>query len=104
MAAKKAKKEEKKIVLERLYNVPLRKEFLKVPKYKRSKKAVTALKQFLSKHMKSDKVKVGKYAKTDLLKTSVLDGYMKWQQCIQEKHRHTNHICYTHKMSCSNGP
>ncbi len=45
--------------LEREYNVPLRKEFLKVPKYKRAKKAVTALKQFLSKHMKCDTIKVG---------------------------------------------
>ena len=46
--------------LERTYNVPLRKEFLKVPKYKRAKKAVKALKQFLAKHMKSDNVKIGK--------------------------------------------
>ena len=46
-------------ILERTYNVPLRKEFLKVPKYKRAKKAVTALKQFLVKHMKSDNIKIG---------------------------------------------
>jgi len=42
--------------LERDYNVPLRKEFLKVPKYKRSKKAVMALKQFITKHMKAESV------------------------------------------------
>lgn len=63
MAKEKKKAEkEKKIVLERVYNVPLRKEFLKVPKYKRSKKAITALKQFLVRHMKSDKIKIGKYS------------------------------------------
>ena len=45
----------------RTYTVPLRKEWLKVPKYKRAKKAVTALKQFLVKHMKSENVKLGKY-------------------------------------------
>ena len=45
--------------LEREYIIPLRREFLKVPKYKRAKKAVTALKQFLSKHMKCPVVKVG---------------------------------------------
>jgi large subunit ribosomal protein L31e len=59
-----AKEESKaKIVLERTYNVPLRKEFLKVPKYKRSKKAVTALTQFLAKHMKTDikNVRIGNY-------------------------------------------
>ena len=45
--------------LERTYTIPLRREFLKVPKYKRAKKATTAIKQFLSKHMKSDDVRVG---------------------------------------------
>ncbi len=63
---KKEKKEEKKkgdakIVLERSYNIPLRKEWLKSPKYKRSKKAVSALRKFLSKHMKSDNIKIGKH-------------------------------------------
>ena len=44
-----AKKEEKKI--ERTYNVPLRREWLKSPKYKRSKKAITGLRIFLIRHM-----------------------------------------------------
>ncbi len=48
-----------KVVLERTYNVPLRKEFQKAPKYKRAKKASTALKQFLSRHMKSENIKLG---------------------------------------------
>ena len=46
--------------MERTYNIPLRKEYQKVAKHKRSKKAVTALKQFLSKHMKSETVKIGR--------------------------------------------
>ncbi len=50
-----------KTVLERVYNIPLRKEWLKAPKYRRAKKATTALKQFLAKHMKSQDVKIGKY-------------------------------------------
>lgn len=54
-----ADKKEKKTTVERTYNVPLRKEWLKVPRYKRSKKAVKALKEFLSKHMKSDNVRIG---------------------------------------------
>jgi large subunit ribosomal protein L31e len=52
-----AAKQETKII-ERTYNVPLRKEYMKVPRWKRTKKAVTALRQFLSKHMKSDDVKL----------------------------------------------
>lgn len=57
-----ADKKEAKLVLERNYNIPLRKEWLKAPKYKRTKKAVLATKQFLSKHMKSENV----FLNTDL--------------------------------------
>lgn len=48
------------MAIERTYNIPLRKEFQKAPKYKRAKKAITALKQFLAKHMKTDEVKIGR--------------------------------------------
>ena len=48
-----AKKEiEPKIISEREYIVPLRKGWLKVPKYKRANKAVKTLKEFIAKHMK----------------------------------------------------
>ncbi len=47
-------------MLERTYNVPLRKEFQKAPKYKRAKKAGAALKEFLAKHMKSENIKIGR--------------------------------------------
>lgn len=65
-----AKKEkEAKIVLERTYNVPLRRRWRYVPKYKRAKKAVTTLKDFMIRHMKpgTDEkgrllLKIGKYA------------------------------------------
>lgn len=48
----KDKKKEPKVVLERQYIVPLRSEWLKVPKHKRANKAVKALKQFMVQHMK----------------------------------------------------
>src|SRR3989338_1448502 len=54
-------KKEIQPTVKRVYNVPLRKEWLKVPRYKRSKKAVKALKEFLMKHMKTDNVKLGRY-------------------------------------------
>src|SRR3972149_4769635 len=50
------------MAIERVYNVPLRHEFLKVPKYKRARKAITALREFISKHMKSDDVWLGRKA------------------------------------------
>src|SRR3990167_5152142 len=46
--------------LERIYNVPLRKEYMKAPRWNRTKKAVTALRQFLAKHMKSEDVRLSK--------------------------------------------
>ncbi len=45
--------------LERVYNIPLRKEFLKVANWKRTGKAVKAAREFLVKHMKSDKILLG---------------------------------------------
>ena len=38
--------------LEREYVIPLRREWLKVPEYKRANKAVKAIKEFLVRHMK----------------------------------------------------
>jgi len=45
-------KKEQKITFEREYIVPLRSEWLKVPRYRRAKKAVRALKEFMVRHMK----------------------------------------------------
>ena len=72
MAEKKEKKkEEAKIVLERVYNVPLRRRWVNVPKYKRAKKAVIALREFLMKHMKGKEVKLGKYVNEHLWKNGM---------------------------------
>ena len=46
--------------IERVYNIPLRSEWLKAPPYKRAKKAVTAVREFLIKQMKSEQVKLGR--------------------------------------------
>lgn len=54
-----AKKESKPSV-ERIYNVPLRKEFLKIQRWRRTERAVTALRTFLKKHMKTEVVRLGK--------------------------------------------
>jgi len=61
------------MTLERTYNVPLRKEWLKAPKYRRTKKAVTALTEFAAKHMKTDitKVKIGKQVNLHMWKDGI---------------------------------
>lgn len=46
--------------LERTYNVPLRRTFVRSPRYKRSKRAVTILREFIAKNMKSEDIKIGK--------------------------------------------
>lgn len=46
------KSAEPKITLEREYTVPLRKDWLKVPSYKRVPKAVKTLKKFIARHMR----------------------------------------------------
>ena len=53
---------------EREYNVPLRREWLKTPKYKRAKKAVSALRAFIIKHMKADSVHIGPFLNEDIWK------------------------------------
>ena len=50
-----------------IFTIPLRKELLKVPRYKRAKKAVNAVREFLKKHMKSENVKIGKYLNKKIL-------------------------------------
>ena len=49
--------------VERTLTINIRKEILKVPKYKRAKKAITAVREFLQQHMKAtqENVKLGKH-------------------------------------------
>ena len=69
--AEKKKKDERKVVLERVYVVPLRKEWLKAPNWRRTKKAVSALKDFAAKHMKAETVRLGKYINKELWKHGI---------------------------------
>ena len=45
----------------RTYTIPLRKEFLKAARWRRSKKAVSVVRSFVSKHTKTEEVKVGRW-------------------------------------------
>lgn len=56
---------------ERTYVIPLRKEWMKVPSYKRARKGVVAVKEFIARHMKVphrdvDKVKVDIYLNNEM--------------------------------------
>jgi len=54
--------------IEREYIINLRREFIKKPRYKRAKKSVTAVKEFLIKHMKSEDIVIGKYLNQEIWK------------------------------------
>jgi ribosomal protein L31E len=59
---------------ERTYIIPLRKEWLKTVKYRRAKKAVRAIREFLMRHMKAavmEDVRIGKYLNLELWKHSI---------------------------------
>ncbi len=59
--------------IERTYTIPLRREWLKSPKHRRSKKAVKAVREFLAKHMKVElsEVKIGKNLNEDVWKHGI---------------------------------
>jgi large subunit ribosomal protein L31e len=57
--------------MEREYVVPLRRESLKSPRYKRTNKAVKALREFISKHMKSENVSIGKFLNLKLWENGI---------------------------------
>lgn len=48
-------------MIEREYTIPLRKEFLKAPRYKRAMRSIHAIQNFIAKHMKVDTVKIGRH-------------------------------------------
>ncbi len=69
--AKKDDKKEKKIVLDRVYNIPLRKKYQRAPRWKRTNRAVSAIREFVTKHMKAKELKIGKYLNTEMWKHGI---------------------------------
>jgi ribosomal protein L31E len=62
------------MVIERVYNVPLRKGFKQTARHKKAKKAVTVLTEFLSRHMKQpdlNKVLIGRNLNKELWKHGI---------------------------------
>ncbi len=61
-------------IVERTYTIPLRREWLKSVRYKRAKKAVRAIREFLARHMKVreiENIKLGKYLNMELWKHGI---------------------------------
>ena len=66
-----AKDKEDKLILEREYIVPLRRKFLKTPRYLRTPKAIRELKLFILRHMKVydkdlNKIKIDRFLNEEM--------------------------------------
>ncbi|MEM4719547.1 MAG: 50S ribosomal protein L31e [Candidatus Pacearchaeota archaeon] len=73
---------EEKPEIEREYIINLRKKVIKVPRYRRAKKAIRALKEFLARHMKVEKrdikkVKIDKYLNEEIWHKGIRKPIMK---------------------------
>lgn len=85
-----AKKEAaKKIVLERTYIVPLRREFQKAPNWYRTPRAVKALRAFILRHMKAKElaqVKLGSFLNAKLWERGIMNPPHKVKiECIKDE-------------------
>lgn len=74
--------EQEKVILEREYIVPLRKEWIKKPYYKRTPRAVKTLRKFIARHMKVEdrdlkKVKLDKWLNAEMWCRSIRKPYSK---------------------------
>ncbi len=47
--------------LERVYNIPLRREYLNVPPHRRAKRCIAAIRKFLGRHLHSEDVRIGRF-------------------------------------------
>lgn len=56
---------------ERVYVIPLRRIFLGFPKYKRANKALRGVREYLEKHLKSDKIRIGKGLNEEIWKHGI---------------------------------
>lgn len=63
--------------VERTLTINVRNQVIKVPAYRRAKKAVTAVREFLQQHMKSDNVKLGKYLNLKLWEHGIKNPAMR---------------------------
>ena len=52
---------------DKTYTINLRKEFLKKPSYKRAKKSITAIREFIFQHLKPQEIKIGHHLNTKIL-------------------------------------
>jgi len=71
-----------KKTLERVYTIPLRKEYQKAPHYKRAKRAISAIYDFVQRHVKTNDIKIGKFLNLKI-----------WERGIKNPPHHVKVTC-----------
>lgn len=71
--AKDKKKGEAEIKLQRVYNIPLRKITEGTPRYRKAKRAIHGIREFLARHMKAEEkdIKLGEYLNMKVWERSI---------------------------------
>ncbi len=64
-------KKETSVSEERIYVIPIRREWLKVPRNQRGKRAVNAIRNFLSRHMHSDDIRLSQKLNERIWKSGI---------------------------------
>jgi large subunit ribosomal protein L31e len=64
-------KKETSVSGERIYVIPIRSEWLKVPRNRRGKRAVSAIRNFLSRHMHSDDIRLSQKLNKRIWKSGI---------------------------------
>ena len=57
--------------MERTYTIPLRRQWSKTVAYKRGKKTIRAIREFMVRHMKATEVKIGKFLNEEVWKHGI---------------------------------
>lgn len=84
--------------IEREYIIPLRKEINKVPRYRKTEKAIKAIKEFLVRHMKIydrdlKKIKIDKYLNEEMWRRGIKNPVVKIKvKAIKEKDKNGKEI------------
>ncbi len=80
--------------MEKVFTIPLRKDFLKAPKWKRTNRAVRTVRDYLKRHMKTEEVRLnaelnetlwergGKNPPSKIKVHATLEGGMAWANIV----------------------
>ena len=72
--------------MERTYTIPLRREWIKTVRYKRAKKTIRAIREFMMQHMKTDEVRIGPFLNEEVWKHGIANPPSRVRvNCVKDK-------------------